>query len=301
MDKKILVVDDNQKNIRLLVDILEDEDYTVYSTDDPLTVLDLAKEIKPEIILLDIMMPNLDGFQLCAMLKKDFDLKDIPVIMVTAKTEGTDLKKGLELGAFDYIKKPIDEVEVVARIQSALRYKEQQDKLKGMAMKDGLTGLYNHALLVELLNKELIKQERLNNDLAFAMLDIDYFKKVNDTYGHLVGDIVLRELANILNQSVRKSDIVGRYGGEEFGIVFPEINQQGVWLVCERIRQNIEKHQFDTGEQLIGATISIGICFKGSEDSFSSSEMIRRADSALYQAKRKGRNRVEFYSEEDSI
>lgn len=298
MSNRVLVVDDNDRNIRLLTDILEDEDYLVYSTNDALAVLQTAQSIKPDIILLDIMMPNLDGFQVCEQLKNDFALKDIPVIMVTAKTDGQDLKKALELGAFDYIKKPLDEVEVIARLQSALRFKEQQDKLKGMAMKDGLTGLYNHALLMELLEKELIQQERLNNNIAFAMLDIDYFKKVNDTYGHLVGDIVLKELAGILTQSVRKSDIVGRYGGEEFGIVFPQISQQGVWNVCERIRQNVETFNFNTDGQVIRATISIGMCFKESGKNLSNQELVKRADDALYQAKKNGRNRIEVYSED---
>jgi len=301
MNKKILVVDDKPKNIRLLADILEDEGYLVDSTTHSLAVLDLARKVKPDIILLDIMMPDLDGFQLCALLKKEPELRDIPVIMISAKTGGGDLKKGLELGAFDYIKKPIDEVEVVARVWSALRFQEQQDQLKGMAMKDSLTGLYNHALLAELLNKELTKQERRQKGMAFAMLDLDYFKKINDTYGHLVGDQVLRELAKILLLCVRKSDLVGRYGGEEFGIIFSETSRQGVWMVCERIRQKVEKHSFAAGEQIIKVTISIGIAFREGKDNLDSREMVRRADVALYQAKSGGRNRVEVYSEEENF
>lgn len=299
MNVKILVVDDNSRNVRLLSDILEDENYTVYSTGDGLSVLEMANRIKPDIILLDIMMPGLDGFGVCRLLKKDFDTKDIPVIMVTAKTDGADVKKALELGAFDYIKKPMDETEVIARVQSALRFKQYQDKLKEMAMRDGLTGVYNHALLVELLEKELAKHERLGEDICFAMVDIDYFKRVNDSFGHVVGDIILRDLSKILTQSVRKGDIIGRYGGEEFGIVFPEIDETSVYQICDRIRQNVEDNYFHAEGRVVHVTVSIGICYKNAGEYLNCSEFVRRADEALYKAKRNGRNRVEVFSHEE--
>jgi two-component system, cell cycle response regulator len=292
MNVKVLLVDDNQLNIRLMEDILLDENYLVHTVMNGVEVLPAAKDFKPDIILLDIMMPGLDGYDVCRLLKKDFDCKNIPVIMVTAKTEGSDIKKALELGAFDYIKKPVDEVEVIARIQSALRYKENFDRLQEMAMKDGLTGVYNHALLIELLGKEYIKAKRKGTNLAFVMLDIDYFKQVNDTYGHISGDIVLKQLCSILQDTVRESDIIGRYGGEEFGIVFPEISPEDVKSICERIRSNIETHSFSIGARNINITASIGICLKTSSDTLSKTDMIKFADKALYQAKDNGRNRV---------
>ncbi len=294
MATKILVVDDNKLNIRLLTDILEDEGYEITSLRSGYQVLETVHDIKPDIVLLDIMMPGLDGFEVCKKLKGDFEIKDIPVIMITAKTEGSDIKKALELGAFDYIKKPIDEAEVIARVQSALRYKYKLDELKEMAMKDGLTGLYNHALLIELFEKEFIKQRRDASCLAFAMLDIDYFKKVNDTYGHMVGDVILKELAAILMESVRRSDIVGRYGGEEFGIVIPEATSDDVFQLCERIRKSTENYSFQADGKVIKITVSIGIYFKGFNDEISHTDMIKKADEALYKAKRDGRNRVEI-------
>lgn len=293
--KKILVVDDNRLNIRLLTEILQDENYDVSSVNNSLEVMEAAHKFKPDIILLDIMMPGIDGFAVCKLLKNDFDLKDIPVIMVTAKTDGTDVKMALELGAFDYIKKPVDEDEVVARVQSALRLKEYQDKLKEMAMKDGLTGLYNHSLLIELFRKEFSKQQRNHNPLSFVMIDIDHFKKINDTHGHMAGDIVLKELSVILTNSVRLSDIVGRYGGEEFGIVLPEIGHRDSYLLCERIRYNVENTKFTSQNNPIDITVSIGICHKEPVDIISCSEMIKNADDALYTAKNKGRNRIEIY------
>jgi len=293
MITKILVVDDNLNNIRLLTDILEDENFTVYTADNGAAVLAMVHKLKPDVILLDIMMPGLDGFEVCKLLKNDFDIKDIPVIMVTAKTEGIDIKKSLEMGAFDYIKKPIDEIEVIARVQSAIRFKQTQDKLKEMAMKDGLTGLYNHALLIELFEKEIDKQQRNNGSISFAMIDIDNFKKINDTYGHISGDTVLKELSNILMSSVRGGDIVGRYGGEEFSIVFPGIDEQNAFQLCERIRKEVEDFNFEIGIETVKITISIGINFNELKGIINKREIIQKADEALYRAKHNGRNRVE--------
>lgn len=293
MITKILVVDDNLNNVRLLTDILEDENFTVYTADNGAAVLAMVHKLKPDVILLDIMMPGLDGFEVCKLLKNDFDIKDIPVIMVTAKTEGIDIKKSLEMGAFDYIKKPIDEIEVIARVQSAIRFKQTQDKLKEMAMKDGLTGLYNHALLIELFEKEIDKQQRNNGSISFAMIDIDNFKKINDTYGHISGDTVLKELSNILMSSVRGGDIVGRYGGEEFSIVFPGIDEQNAFQLCERIRKEVEDFNFEIGIETVKITISIGINFNELKGIINKREIIQKADEALYRAKHNGRNRME--------
>ncbi|MDF2987728.1 MAG: diguanylate cyclase response regulator [Eubacterium sp.] len=292
MFNKVLVVDDNKNNIRLLTDILEDEKYEVYSTEKATEAIEMTHSNKPDIILLDIMMPEMDGFEVCKQLKSDYEIKDIPVIMVTAKTDTADLKSALDLGAFDYIKKPIDEIEVIARIQSALRFKQQQDKLKEMASKDGLTGVFNHALLIDLFEKEYLKQQRNQGDLSFVMLDIDYFKKVNDTYGHTTGDLILRELSDILSNSSRTGDIVGRYGGEEFSLVLPDTNSENAFKLCERIRKTVENYDFFTGKEHIKITVSMGICTKQPCDSILSSEMIIKADEALYIAKQNGRNQV---------
>lgn len=296
MRAKILIVDDTRFNIRLLTDILEAHDYTVYSVSKGILVQDTAMKVKPDIILLDIMMPGIDGFEVCRRLKDDTELSDIPIIMVTSKTKGSDIKKALELGAFDYIKKPIDEWEVIARVQSALKLKHYQDTLKEMAIKDRLTGLYNHGLLIDLLIKELAKQQRKGYSMCFAMIDIDFFKNVNDTFGHMAGDDVLIEFSNILSSSIRKGDIVGRYGGEEFGVIMPEVDCTDGLRLFERIRKNVETHRFRVEEKTVNITISIGLCFKNSTDKITSSEVIKKADEALYAAKRNGRNCIEFCS-----
>lgn len=294
MNEKILVVDDTQLYVRILTDILEAENYTVFSTNNGFSVLEMTRNIHPDAILLDIMMPGIDGFEVCKLLKSDYDTKDIPVIMVTARTEGVDIKNALEIGAFDYIKKPIDEVEVIARIQSALRLKDLQDRLKELAMKDGLTGLYNKAMLLELFEKEVSKQQRIKGSISFVMIDIDYFKKVNDTYGHLSGDIILKEIACLLMGAVRKGDIVGRYGGEEFSIVLPGTNEVDAFMLCERIRSKIEDFSFDIGDETIAVTVSIGICSHDFKNIITEKEIIKKADNELYKAKHNGRNRVEI-------
>lgn len=293
MDNKILVVDDNSNNVRLLKDILEDEYYTVYTTDSGYSVLEMARNLKPDAILLDIMMPGMDGFEVCQLLKSDDDVMDIPIIMVTAKTEGYDLKNAFEMGAVDYIKKPFDELEVIARINSVLRTKQNQDKLKDKANNDGLTGIYNHVLLIQLFEKEIKKQERNGNDVSFIMLDIDHFKKINDTYGHTVGDVVLKELASILSDSIRDTDFVGRYGGEEFSIVLTNANEENTYEMCEGIKDKIQNHIFYAGDISIKVTVSTGYYVKTSKDPISSFDMIKKADEALYRAKKNGRNRVE--------
>lgn len=294
MNEKVLVIDDNPQNIRLLKEILEDENFLVYTSDSGLAILEIVTNINPDLILLDIMMPEVDGYEVCEVLKGNSLTQDIPIIMITAKTEGEDVKRALDLGAFDYIKKPVDEVEVVARVQSALRYKQQQDKLKEMASRDGLTGAYNHALLIELFQKELAKQKRSGGNIAFIMLDIDYFKKVNDTYGHMAGDVVLKELTQIITHNVRNSDIIGRYGGEEFGIVLTDIQLDTVYQLCERIRQSIESNVFAIGTESLNITVSMGVYFKTAGDNISMGEMIKKADEALYKAKHTGRNKVEI-------
>ena len=293
MNEKILIIDDTYLNISILTDILENEGFTVFSADNGLSIIEMTHRLQPDVILLDIMMPILDGFEVCKILKSDYTLKDIPVIMVTARTDSKDIKTALEIGAFDYVKKPIDEIEVIARIQSALRLKKLQDKLKELAMKDNLTGLYNYALLLELLGNEMAKQQRNKNDIAYVMLDIDHFKEVNDNYGHATGNVVIKELANILVKSVRRGDIIARYGGDEFGIVLQGTTPETACQLCERIRKRVELFNFNANSQTIRITVSIGVFFKGFMNDISIHEVIQKSDQKLYLAKHNGRNRVE--------
>lgn len=296
--QKLLVVDDNTNNIKLLTGILEDVGYSVFVVNNGLHVMETARSLEPDAILLDIMLPGLNGFEICEQLKQDTVLHDIPVIMVTAKTNGNDVRSAFEKGAFDYIKKPIDEDEVVARVKSAIKYKKQQDELREMAMRDSLTMLYNNAMLKEILHKEIKRQTRKEGSLSFAMLDIDYFKSINDNYGHVWGDFILKELAEILNNTVRAGDFVGRYGGEEFGLIMTELGMKDVLSLCERLRSKIERHVFSFDTRSIHITVSIGISYHVHLKGASALDIIKKADEALYRAKNSGRNRVELISDE---
>ncbi|GLC31492.1 GGDEF domain-containing response regulator [Clostridium omnivorum] len=294
MGIKVLIVDDNRVNLRLLQEILEDEGFVTQCINESTKVIEAAIIFKPDIILLDIMMPVLDGFEVCKLIKQNSELYNIPVIMITAKTESTDLKRALELGAFDYIKKPVDEIEVVARIYSAYNYKTINDKLREMAIRDGLTGLYNHTFLLELFQVELDKAKRINSNIAFLMIDIDYFKSINDTYGHMMGDVVIREISALLTDTVRTGDIIGRYGGEEFSIVLTEVTNEQALDICDRIRKNVEQHVFEVNGNSIKVTVSIGVCLKKSQSTASKNDIIKIADIALYEAKKSGRNKCEM-------
>lgn len=288
----MLIADDSKLNIVIITDILKSEGYEVYSVTSGTEVIDAIKKYKPDIVLLDLVMPGKDGFTVCSEIKSDYQFKNLPVIMVTARTEAKYLKTALEIGAFDYIRKPVDSIEVIARINSALRYKEHQEKLEEMAMKDGLTGLYNHALLIELLAKEHSRQKRLNGSLAFLMIDIDYFKKVNDTYGHLKGNEVIKGVADIMRSAIREGDVAGRYGGEEFGIVLSNLPKDKVVAISERIRRRIALQSFSLEGQTVNITVSIGVCYKAPDNDISHKDMIKIADEAMYEAKRSGRNNV---------
>ena len=294
MKKKILVVDDNKMNSAMLTDILESEGYEVYSLFSGVKIVETILLIKPDAILLDIVMPDVDGFEVCNKLKKLEEAKNIPIIMITAMTDTSLLRKAFELGAFDYIKKPFDQIEVIARLQSALRYSEQQIKLESLAMRDGLTNLYNHRMVMEFLKKEMSKAVRSKHNIAFIMLDIDFFKKVNDTYGHKAGDFVIRNIAELIQNSVRESDIVGRYGGEEFCVTATDISLENVLQLGERIRKTIEEYEFDDGSNKINVTASIGIAFREPTSDVNESELIKISDSKLYKAKGSGRNRIEY-------
>lgn len=290
MSQKILVVDDNAFNLKVLSDILRNAGYQTSVIQDGAQVIDTVNNNPPDIILLDLIMPNIDGFEICKLLKESYLTKDIPIIMITAQTDSNSIKKALDLGVFDYIKKPIEEIEVIARVQSTLRFIDQLKQLKEMSLKDGLTGLFNHCFLIESLEKELTRHERTGQGLGFIMVDIDYFKKVNDTYGHQSGDLVLKKLSSLLTKSVRQGDIVGRYGGEEFGLVFINSLKEDTIKACERIRQRVENYTFNVSEKDIRITVSLGVCYKEPHKKLTCQEMIQYADNALYTAKRNGRN-----------
>lgn len=289
---RILVIDDSMVNLRLLSLILGKEGFEVISTSDSLEAIPLTLQHNPHLILLDVMMPGLNGLEILRLLKLNNVTQSVPVLMVTARTKGQDVRLALEAGAFDYVKKPLDEIEIVARVRSALRYKSHQDQLTEMAMHDSLTGLYNHRLLIELLGRELAASRRKSQSVSFCMADIDHFKNLNDQFGHQAGDFVLQEISRLLTHGLRKSDPIGRYGGEEFGIVLGNCDPETAVALCERLRQSVANHPFQIEGQEVHVTLSLGLAHADPKEQIDETALVHRADAALYRAKAEGRNRL---------
>ncbi len=311
----ILIVDDTPKNLQVLVNILRKEECKVAVATDGFKALSLVEEHIPDLILLDIMMPDIDGYEVCKMLKESPGVKDIPIIFLSAKTETEDVIKGFEHGAVDYVTKPFNSLELLSRVRTQLEIKKSKEQvlranerlrqeieerkkiaeeleiknaiLDKMAVTDSLTGLFNHAHIQQRLTQETTKSRRYSFNLSIAMFDIDHFKGTNDTYGHQVGDKVLIKVSSTITDQLRKVDLVGRYGGEEFLIILPHTNLKGSIVSAERIRKNIENLKWpETGLKI---TISGGVCTLLDEDV---QDLIKKADDLLFKAKNAGRNQI---------
>ena len=289
---KVLAIDDSELIHRLLRVRLQHEQIELHGSMVAVRGLEMARELQPDVILLDIEMEGMDGFEVLQALKSDVDLQDIPVIFISATASMEDRVRALDLGAVDFVAKPFEVVELKARVRSALRVQHLVKMLAQKAQVDGLTGLWNRTYFDRRLAQEVSESIRHRRPLTLVMCDVDGFKKLNDERGHPFGDMVLERLAKIL-QSGRGSDIPCRYGGEEFGIILPNTSGSEALEVADRYRRAIE---LETWPSAIGKVItaSFGIAdismlpgAQGVDD------LIAAADSALYKAKLNGRNRVE--------
>ncbi len=261
----------------------------LYSAFDGNEGIALARQVKPDVILLDVEMPAPDGFEVCRRLKADSNLSSIPVIFLTAVTSTNEKVKGLSLGAVDYVIKPFEAPELLARFRACLRTKELLDLLEKRAMIDGLTGTWNRAYLDQRLPSELSLAKRTHHPLACIMADVEHFKSVNDKNGHGFGDFVLRGIAQLFLETARGEDVVCRYGGEEFAILAPSINVAGAVVFAERLRQVVASRIFSRDGVSLNVTCSFGVA----DTSGGVEGLLEQADRALYQAKQAGRNRVE--------
>jgi two-component system cell cycle response regulator len=301
----ILVADDEPVNLALIKRRLEWEDYRVETAEDGGQAVEAAKRVLPDLVILDVMMPVLDGLGACRLLKEDPSTRDIPVIFLSA-LDDTDTKvNGLALGANDYISKPFRVEELLARVAVAIRLKRERDHLQEsaeelrrraeaaseMSMTDALTGLLNRYGLQRALQRELAEARRYARPLSCLLLDVDFFKSVNDTHGHAAGDAALMQAARVLSESVRGSDVVCRYGGEEFLVLAPETDARGAHALAEKMRLSVAARLFGDGERAFPLTLSAGVAELRPGES--GNDMIARADLALYQAKQRGRDRVE--------
>jgi diguanylate cyclase (GGDEF)-like protein len=289
---KVLAIDDSELIHRLLRVRLQHEQIELHGSMVAVQGLKMARELQPDVILLDIEMEGMDGFEVLQALKSDVDLQDIPVIFISATASMEDRVRALDLGAVDFVAKPFEVVELKARVRSALRVQHLVKMLAQKAQVDGLTGLWNRTYFDRRLAQEVSESIRHRRPLTLVMCDVDGFKKLNDERGHPFGDMVLERLAKIL-QSGRGSDIPCRYGGEEFGIILPNTSGSEALEVADRYRRAIELETWPAAAGKV-ITASFGIAdisvlpgAQGVDD------LIAAADSALYKAKLNGRNRVE--------
>jgi diguanylate cyclase (GGDEF)-like protein len=311
--KRILVVDDHEDNIELLRARLEARGYEVEGANDGQAALDAVRRVCPDLILLDVMMPKMDGIEVVRRLKANAELPFIPVIMQTALDSTENKVEGLDAGADDYITKPINFAELEARVNSLLRIKalqtdlaarerelsELNDKLRLISLTDGLTEVENRRSLELHLHEMWQHSMRLHEPIALIICDIDKFKAVNDNYGHQAGDSVLKEFAQLLKSEAREIDRVGRYGGEEFLLILSGTVLDAAVTFAERLREKVEGHTFSYAGGTLRRTMSCGVAAAPHPRVKDQEALLRAADDALYVAKETGRNRVVRFDSAD--
>lgn len=295
---KILIVDDVPANIDVLRSMLGKQGFNISVAPSGEIALKIVSQSLPDLILLDVMMPGISGFDTCKELKNNQATQNIPIIFITAKTETKDIVDAFAIGAVDYIAKPFHAEEVFARVESQLRLQKlSQDKdrlikqLDKVSRTDPLTGLSNRRSMEEKINDEKHRSDRSQKPFCLILSDIDLFKNINDTFGHNVGDEVLLTIANLMTAGVRKQDTICRWGGEEFLIILPDSDLQGGLLLAEKIRSKIATESIKYKQTSIPVTMSFGISmYQGGNMPIES--YIKEADDYLYQAKDAGRNCV---------
>jgi len=286
----ILAVDDAPNILKAIQYILTKAGYSVLTARDGDEALIVIKKERPVLIISDIMMPGLDGYELCQHLRAERSTSLIPFIFLSAKDAVDDRIKGIQTGADGYLTKPFHRDELLALVETVLnRHRLYIER----TMKDELTALPNRAYLFRALDNELARARRYRRSLSIVMLDLDRFKSVNDTYGHLFGDKVLIWIAETLREEIRRQDILGRYGGEEFLIILPETAGEDAAVLMERSRRKIAEipYKEDSGSITVSVTMSAGIAELSAND-HSIEDLIGRADRALYKAKENGRDQV---------
>jgi two-component system cell cycle response regulator len=299
---RILIADDELMSRRLLQMTLERAGYSVTAVENGRQAVEkLSQADRPRLALLDWMMPELDGPGVCREIRKSKNQSYVYMVLLTSRGEKEDVVAGLEAGADDYLVKPFNAEELKARLRTGLRILDLEDRLveareqmRFQATHDGLTSLLNRGVTLDLLSRELIRSRREHVSTAILMCDLDHFKSVNDTYGHLAGDDVLKETAKRLLSSVRSYDFVGRYGGEEFLVVLNNCNPVFALARAEEIRKAIALKPIQTSNGPVSATMSLGLLLSHEWGHRTVEELLQHADAALYAAKAAGRNCVKL-------
>ncbi len=297
---RVLLADDDQVSRHILQETLYRWGFYVTPAADGLEAWELLQaEDAPRLAILDWMMPGMDGIEVCRRVRNDLAGPYIYILLLTSKREKEDIVKGMAAGADDYVSKPFDPQELQMRLKAGKRIvelqarllKAQQD-LQHMATHDSLSGLYNRFAILDVLNRELSRASREDLDTGIIIADIDHFKRINDTLGHVAGDAILREVARRLRANIRAYDSVGRYGGEEFLLVLPNCKENGAREIAERLRKAVYHDPMRLVEGIVRVTLSLGVTTCRPSGPERLEAIIRTADGALYEAKAAGRNCV---------
>jgi two-component system cell cycle response regulator len=299
---KMLVADDDAVWRRMIQAMVQEWGDEVVAAEDGRQAWNLLQAAdRPQLAILDWVMPGVDGLDICRRLREQTDAPYVYVLLLTAKDSKADLIKAFEAGADDFIKKPFDPDELRARLRAATRILElqaallkAQEDLRVLATRDSLTGLFNRRAILEQLDRELARAKRDQSSLSVLVADVDYFKQVNDIYGHTAGDAVLRQIAERMLMAVRAYDAVGRYGGEEILLVLPHCDDAEALRTAERTRGAVAGAPCHAGEQALTVRVSIGVASSRTVGTFDGKALIQAADAALYRAKHAGRDRCEL-------
>jgi diguanylate cyclase (GGDEF)-like protein len=301
---KILIADDSVVSRHLLEATLRKWGYDVMVACDGAEALELLqREDAPGLIILDWMMPGMTGVEVCRRIRQRDSEPYTYILLLTSKNEKQDLIEGMDAGADDYITKPFDQNELQVRLRAGIRLVDLQSQLlkaredlREQATRDSLTRLWNRSSILGELTRELARSEREARPLGVVIVDLDHFKQVNDTYGHLAGDAVLREAARRMQNGIRQYDSIGRYGGEEFLILFPSCSEEDCVAQADRLRKQLAQTEMSVNDSSLRVTASFGVTVAMPGEMRTQEALIRKADEALYVAKRSGRNRVEVLS-----
>lgn len=305
--RHVLVADDDRVTREYVAGLLRGRGFKVTTVENGKKALEGALADDVGLVILDVIMEGLSGIDACRMIKSATAQRGyfLPVLLLTARTDVDSRVEGLRIGADDYVCKPFDERELLARVDGMLRIKDMHDdvhrarkRLERLAIRDELTGLYNYRYLQSRLDEEFKRAERYREPLSCAMIDIDHFKTFNDRFGHDVGDVVLRTIAERLLAAVREVDVVARYGGEEFLLVLPSTHLAGALTVADRVWRTVGEQPVTlTDERTERITVSVGVALYPSRGVASRDALLKAADRALYRAKEDGRDRICVFSE----
>jgi diguanylate cyclase (GGDEF)-like protein len=252
---------------------------------EPMEIMQALLDFNPELILMDVYMPGCTGLELAKVIRQNISYLNLPIVFLSSETDQEQQYAALRMGGDDFLVKPIQDDHLISSVITRV---QRSRKLASAITRDSLTGLINHAKIREQLELEVLRAERQGSTLSFAMIDLDHFKNINDSYGHVVGDHVIREISRELKQQLRRTDIIGRYGGEEFAVILPDTAEKAAEYALDKIREEFAKKSHIFGDDSFSVSFSCGI--SGFPNHKRAEDIVTRADEALYKAKEKGRN-----------